>query len=123
MKMPISKSQRGFSLLEMLVASAIGLIAIMAMTQLFNMGMNATLTVTQRADTQENMRAGIELMTKDISMAGAGLPSGGLQLANADGSSKARLQSDRHLLRHRRHLPGQRQRRRKLYVWHLAGLW
>ena len=83
MKMPISKSQHGFSLLEMLVASAIGLIAIMAMTQLFNMGMNATLTVTQRADTQENMRAGIELMTKDISMAGAGLPSGGLQLANA----------------------------------------
>jgi prepilin-type N-terminal cleavage/methylation domain-containing protein len=88
MKMPISKSQRGFSLLEMLVASSIGLIAIMAMTQLFNMGMNATLTVTQRADTQENMRAGIELMTKDISMAGAGLPSGGLQLATADGASK-----------------------------------
>jgi prepilin-type N-terminal cleavage/methylation domain-containing protein len=88
MKIPISKSQRGFSLLEMLVASSIGLIAIMAMTQLFNMGMNATLTVTQRADTQENMRAGMELMTKDISMAGAGLPSGGLQLANTDGSSK-----------------------------------
>ncbi len=88
MKMPISKSQRGFSLLEMMVASSIGLIAIMAMTQLFNMGMNATLTVTQRADTQQNMRAAIELMTKDISMAGAGLPSGGLQLANADGSSK-----------------------------------
>ena len=88
MKIPISKSQRGFSLLEMLVASSIGLIAIMAMTQLFNMGMNATLTVTQRADTQENMRAGIELMTKDISMAGAGLPSGGLQLATADGASK-----------------------------------
>ena len=88
MKIPISKSQRGFSLLEMLVASAIGLIAIMAMTQLFEMGMNATLTVTQRADTQENMRAGIELMTKDISMAGAGRPSGGLQLATTDGASK-----------------------------------
>jgi prepilin-type N-terminal cleavage/methylation domain-containing protein len=88
MKMRISKSQRGFSLLEMLVASAIGLIAVMAMTQLFNMGMNATLTVTQRADTQENMRAAIEMMTKDIGMAGAGLPSGGLQLANTDGATK-----------------------------------
>ncbi len=52
------------------------------------MGMNATLTVTQRAETQENMRAAIELMTKDISMAGAGLPSGGLQLANAGGATK-----------------------------------
>jgi hypothetical protein len=60
----------------------------MAMTQLFRMGMNATFTVTQRAETQQNMRAAIELMTKDISMAGAGLPSGGLQLATAGGNSK-----------------------------------
>jgi prepilin-type N-terminal cleavage/methylation domain-containing protein len=88
MKIPISKSQRGFSLLELMVASAVGLIAVMAMTQLFNMGMNATFTVTQRAETQENMRAAIELMTKDIGMAGAGLPSGGLQLANAGGATK-----------------------------------
>jgi prepilin-type N-terminal cleavage/methylation domain-containing protein len=88
MKIPISKSQRGFSLTELLVASAIGLIAIMAMTQLFNMGMKSTLTVTQRADTQQNMRAAIELMTKDISMAGAGLPAGGLQLANSGGATR-----------------------------------
>jgi prepilin-type N-terminal cleavage/methylation domain-containing protein len=88
MKMPISNSQRGFSLMELLVASAIGLIAIMAMTQLFDMAMHATLTVTQRADTQQNMRAAIELMTKDLSMAGAGLPAGGLQLANNDGATK-----------------------------------
>jgi Tfp pilus assembly protein PilW len=52
------------------------------------MGMNATFTVTQRAETQQNMRAAIELMTKDLSMAGAGLPSGGLQLASAGGNSK-----------------------------------
>jgi prepilin-type N-terminal cleavage/methylation domain-containing protein len=88
MTMPIEKSQRGFTLLEFMVASAIGLIVIMAMTQLFRMGMNATFTVTQRAETQQNMRAAIELMTKDISMAGAGLPSGGLQLATGGGNSK-----------------------------------
>jgi|SRR5271165_5873410 len=88
MKIPISKSQRGFSLLELMIASAVGLIAVVAMTQLFNMGMNATFTVTQRAETQQNMRAAIELMTKDISMAGAGLPAGGLQLANAGGAAR-----------------------------------
>src|ERR1700678_119498 len=88
MKMPIANSHRGFSLLELMVASTIGLIAIVAMTQLFRMGMNATFTVTQRAETQQNMRAAIELMTKDISMAGAGLPSGGLQLATTGGNSK-----------------------------------
>ena len=88
MKMPIANSQRGFSLLELMVASSIGLIVILAMTSLFRTGMNATFTVTQRAETQQNMRAAIELMTKDLSMAGAGLPSGGLQLATANGTSK-----------------------------------
>jgi prepilin-type N-terminal cleavage/methylation domain-containing protein len=88
MKMPITKSQRGFSLLELMVASAVGLIVVMAMTQMFRMGMNATFTVTQRAETQQNMRAAIELMTRDISLAGAGLPSGGLQLPTGGGSSK-----------------------------------
>ena len=87
MKMPIANSQRGFSLLELMVASSIGLIVILAMTSLFRTGMNATFTVTQRAETQQNMRAAIELMTKDLSMAGAGLPSGGLQLATANGNS------------------------------------
>ncbi|MGB7822603.1 MAG: prepilin-type N-terminal cleavage/methylation domain-containing protein, partial [Candidatus Sulfotelmatobacter sp.] len=67
MKMPIANSQRGFSLLELMVASSIGLIVILAMTSLFRTGMNATFTVTQRAETQQNMRAAIELMTKDLS--------------------------------------------------------
>jgi hypothetical protein len=47
------------------------------------------MRVTQRAETQQNLRAAIELMTKDISLAGAGLPSGGLQLTTAGLSSYA----------------------------------
>lgn len=78
--MPTHKSQHGFSLLELLVASSIGLTVVLMMTSLFKTGMDATMRVTQRAETQQNLRAAIELMTKDISLAGAGLPSGGLQL-------------------------------------------
>jgi prepilin-type N-terminal cleavage/methylation domain-containing protein len=81
------KSQRGFSLLELMVASAIGLVLMAAMTSLFRLGMAATFTVTQRAETQQNMRAAIELMTKDISLAGSGLPTGGLQLPTNGGST------------------------------------
>src|SRR5262252_2558848 len=77
------KSQRGFSLLELLVASSIGLTVVLVMTSLFKTGMDATMRVTQRAETQQNMRAAIQLITKDVSMAGAGLPSGGLQLTTA----------------------------------------
>ena len=81
MRMP--KAQRGFSLLELLVASSIGLIVLAAATSLFKTGMDSTQRVVQRAETQQNLRAAVELMTKDISHAGAGLPSGGLQLPTA----------------------------------------
>src|SRR5437879_2837399 len=75
-----SKTQRGFTLVELMVASFIGVLVIAVMSSLFKTGMDATFTITQRLETQQNMRAAIELMTKDISLAGAGLPSGGLQL-------------------------------------------
>jgi hypothetical protein len=58
------------------------------MTSLFRQAMTALFTVTQRAETQDNMRAAIELMTKDIGLAGAGLPSDGLQMATANGATK-----------------------------------
>jgi prepilin-type N-terminal cleavage/methylation domain-containing protein len=76
-------SQRGFSLLELLVASSVGLSVILVGASLFKTGMDATMRVTQRAETQQNMRAAMELITKDISLAGAGLPAGGLQLTTA----------------------------------------
>ncbi len=88
MKTRSSKSQIGFTLLELMIASFIGLVAMAAMTSLFRIGLNTIFTVTQRAETQQNMRAAIELMTKDISMAGAGLPTGGMQLATTGGASK-----------------------------------
>jgi Tfp pilus assembly protein PilV len=87
-KMRIAKSIRGFSLLELMIASTLGIMVILAMTMLFRQGMNTTFMVTQRAETQQNLRASIELMTKDLSMAGAGLPSGGLQLATSNGATK-----------------------------------
>jgi len=81
MRMP--KSQRGFTLLELLVASSIGLTVILVMASLFKTGMDTSMKVTQRAETQQNLRAAVQMMTKDISLAGGGLPSGGLQLGSA----------------------------------------
>ena len=95
-----NKSRRGFTLIELLVASSIGLIVILTMTSLFKTGMDATFTVTQRAEVQQNMRAAIELMTQDISHAGAGLPTGGLQLATAGVSNYACYQSTCYLPTH-----------------------
>lgn len=84
-------SARGFSLVELMVSMAVGLIVMAAMASLFKTGMNSTMLVTQRSEAQQDMRAAIDLMVKDISMAGAGIPTGGIQLpigAGNNGSSK-----------------------------------
>ena len=94
MKMPYQKPERGFTLLELMVSMAVGLIVMAAMASLFKTGMDSTMLVTQRAETQQNMRAAIDLMVKDISMAGAGLPSGGIQLPTGAGSAAAKFGCD-----------------------------
>jgi prepilin-type N-terminal cleavage/methylation domain-containing protein len=87
MKMPNQKPEPGFTLLELMISMAVGLIVLGAIASLFKTGMDSAVLVTQRAETQQNMRAAIDLMVKDISMAGAGLPSGGIQLPTGAGSS------------------------------------
>ena len=94
MKMPKQESRRGFTLLETMVSMAIGLIVMAAMASLFKTGMDSARLVSQRAETQQNMRAAIDLMVKDISMAGAGLPSGGIQLPTGAGSSATKFACD-----------------------------
>jgi len=84
----------GFTLVELMVSMAVGLIVLAAIAGLFKTGMQSTLTVTQRAETQQNMRAAIDLMVKDITMAGAGLPSGGIQLPTGAGAATSRFGCD-----------------------------
>jgi len=73
-------NKRGFSMLELMISMALGLIVLGSAVQLFKTGMDATRIVVQRAEMQQNMRAAIELLTKDVSLAGSGIPSGGIQL-------------------------------------------
>jgi prepilin-type N-terminal cleavage/methylation domain-containing protein len=87
MTMSKQKSQPGFTLLELMVAITLGLIVLAAMVGLFKAGMESAMLLTQRTETQQNMRAAIDLMVKDIGMAGAGLPSGGIQLPTGTGNN------------------------------------
>ena len=92
---------------------AVGLIVMAAMASLFKTGMDSAMLVTQRAETQQNMRAAIDLMVKDISMAGAGLPSGGIQLPVGAGSSATKLGCDQ---AGTCHVPGAQLSHRQLHV-------
>jgi len=94
MKMRKHNPRAGFTLLELMVSMAVGLIVMAAMASLFKIGMNSTMLVTQRAQSQQEMRAAVDLMVKDISLAGAGLPSGGIQLPTGAGATASKFACD-----------------------------
>src|SRR5207249_9966720 len=83
---PRSNTAKGFTLLELMVAVALGLIVLAATTQLFKSGMDATILVSQQSEMQQSVRSALNLIAKDVSMAGSGLPSGGVSLPNGTGS-------------------------------------
>jgi prepilin-type N-terminal cleavage/methylation domain-containing protein len=86
MKPATTRKIRGFSLMEMMVAMAIGLVITAAATQLFKSGMDATQLVVEQAEMQQNVRGALNLVARDVSMAGSGLPMGGLALPNGNGA-------------------------------------
>lgn len=90
MKQATFDKARGFSMIELLVAMAVGLIVITAATSLFNTAMNSTALITEQADMQQNVRAALNMITKDVSMAGSGLPSGGLALPYGAGAAPSK---------------------------------
>jgi hypothetical protein len=71
-----TKREHGFSLLEMTIAMGLGTLVLGAAVQLYTQGVGATWTASQRAEMQQDFRAVSDMMTKDLSMAGAGLGNG-----------------------------------------------
>ena len=63
---------RGFTMLEMLVSMALGALVLGTIVQLFTQALKVTWVTSQNSELQQDFRAGINLMSKDISMAGAG---------------------------------------------------
>jgi prepilin-type N-terminal cleavage/methylation domain-containing protein len=76
-----TKRESGFSLLEMMIAMAVGMIVLGAATQLYIQGVNATWTISQRAELQQDFRAASNILTRDLSLAGAGLQPPGVAIA------------------------------------------
>ncbi len=78
MQTPVATSNRGFSLVELLVAMALGLIVVGAGVSMFKRGTDVTTITSQRAQMQLDLRAAEDLMVRDISLAGANMPTGGI---------------------------------------------
>ena len=73
--------------MELLISLTVGITVMTAAIMLFSQGMDATWVVTQKAEMQQDLRAASDLMVKDISLAGTGLPvETGITLPNGGGA-------------------------------------
>jgi prepilin-type N-terminal cleavage/methylation domain-containing protein len=72
------RRQKGFSLIEVMISTAILLVVIGATLGTLTDALHANEAVTGMADMQDNLRAGMNLMVRDIVQSGSGIPIGGL---------------------------------------------
>jgi prepilin-type N-terminal cleavage/methylation domain-containing protein len=68
----LHNSNRGFTLLELMISAAIGALLLVVATQVFSRSIKAAWVTSQRAELQQDFRAAGSIMQRDISMAGAG---------------------------------------------------
>jgi prepilin-type N-terminal cleavage/methylation domain-containing protein len=81
------KRQSGFTLVEVLVAVTLMLIILAATLGALTDAIHAVEGVTLLADTQENLRAGMNYIVRDLVQAGVGLPQTGITIPNTAGVS------------------------------------
>jgi len=81
------KREKGFTLIEVLVSVSLMLIVIAATLGTLTSAIHATEAITLMADTQENLRAGLNYMVRDFLQTGEGLPQGGITIPNTAGVS------------------------------------
>lgn len=81
-----TKRESGFSLIEVLLATALLVVIVGVTLQALTSAIHANEAVTLLADTQENLRASLNYMRKDIIQAGEGIPQGGITIPNNGGA-------------------------------------
>jgi prepilin-type N-terminal cleavage/methylation domain-containing protein len=81
------KLQKGFSLIELMVSMGIVVTVVAIATGTLMQAEKATTAVSYMANTQENLRAGMHFMVRDLMQAGEGIPQGGVSLPYSGATS------------------------------------
>jgi prepilin-type N-terminal cleavage/methylation domain-containing protein len=76
------KRQKGFSLIELLVAMGILLIVVSVATTAIIQAQHVSEAVALEANVQENLRAGMHFIVRDLTQAGEGIPAAGISVPN-----------------------------------------
>jgi len=79
------RKQIGFTMIEFLVAAAISLLLIAAAVGAFTDALRSNEVVTLTADLNDNLRASMDLMSRDLVCAGTGIPASGIGIPSGAG--------------------------------------
>jgi len=77
------KKNSGFTLVEVMIAMAVSMIALAAAVLMFRDSTKANSNVTQSSDMSDNVRAGLNLVVQDLIQTGTGIPTGGISIPNS----------------------------------------
>src|SRR6185503_3812781 len=84
--MRTSNSESGFTITELIVASMITLAVIGIALTTFSNAMDLNEAATQVADSNQNLRAGTNILVRDLLQAGRNIPTGGISIPSGVGS-------------------------------------
>ena len=82
------KSQGGFTLIEFMIASLLAMGILAATFTVMNNLFVANTSVQQMLGAQQNLRVGMNAITRDITMTGTGLPDSGIPIPNGTPSTQ-----------------------------------
>ena len=80
MQQKYDSASGGFSLFELIIAMGLGMVVLSGALVLTSQAVGISDMVTQRSEMQQNARVAINMMARDLSLAGTGFPSDGIQL-------------------------------------------
>ena len=79
------RKQIGFTMIEFLVAAAISLVLIAAAVAAFTDALRSNEMVTLSADLNDNLRASMDLISRDLVFTGTGIPPSGISIPSGAG--------------------------------------
>src|SRR5580700_9388265 len=83
---PLSRSD-GFTLPELLISTTITLLALGGAVTTFKNAVSVNQAGTQTADANQNLRAGANLLIRDLLQAARGIPTGGIPIPSGAGAT------------------------------------
>ena len=84
--MRIHSREDGFTLTELLISTTIMLLVLSTAMTTFKQAVGMNQAATQTADANQNLRAGMNLVVRDLLQAARGIPTGGIPIPHGNGA-------------------------------------